>query len=98
MTFWELAFVSWVCLGDWRVLGLSGAAIPASARPAAAAVGLCRVRPEVERHPARAAAERRVLELGPSAAPRLRWCQRLKCFDREIVWKDRAVIDGRTME
>ena len=103
MTYFELLFVAWGCLGDSSVpvLGLSVKPIPAAARPLLAgfrvgsAEPICRPRPELERFPTRAAAERRIVELGPGAAPRLRWCQRFRCWDRTIEWKGRLVVDGR---
>ena len=85
MTFFEVAWIAYACAGDFFFK-----AIPPAARPAAAVVGLCQARPEVEKHSSRHGAERRIAELGQGAAPRLRWCQRLKCWDKPISWRTEA--------
>lgn len=106
MTYFELLFVAWGCLGDSRVpiLGLSVRPIPDAVRPLLAGIRvgsadpICQPRPEIERFTARAAAERRITELGQGAAPRLRWCQRFKCWEKSIDWKGRLVVDGREVK
>jgi hypothetical protein len=106
MKTWEVLFLAWSCLADGRLplIGLSIRPLPEELRPAAAAVALagagplCRARPEIERHPSRAAAERRIKVLGQVAAPRLRYCERFRCWDREVRWTDRLVVDGKEVK
>ncbi len=105
MTYFEVLFVGWACLGDSRVPVLGSIRpIPEAARPALAAFRLstggpaCRPVPQIERFPVKIEAERRIVALGQGAAPRLRWCQRFRCFERSIVWTDRLVIDGREIK
>lgn len=85
MTFWEVSFIAWACAGDFGLIGLSIKAIPDSARPAAAALGICRPEVQIERIASRNHAERRIKEIGPGA--RLRFCKGLKCWDKKISWK-----------
>lgn len=101
MTYFELSFIVWACLGDFNALGLAGRPIPAPARPLLATVQIgggapaCRAVIQIERPLNREAADRRIKALGQIAAPSLRWCERFRCWPREIVWKERLVIDGR---
>ena len=105
MTYFELLFVVWNCLGDARVPVLGSVRpIPEAARPLLAAVRLasgspvCAPRATLERYPVRAEAEARVKALGPGAAPRLRWCRGWRCQDWEILWKDRLIINSREIK
>ena len=100
MSYFELAFMAFACVGDigYSWIGLSISPIPDRLRPLAATVGVCSVAPGIERFTVRAAADRRIKELGPAPAPRLKWCKNFKCWDREIRWSDRLVIDGREIK
>ncbi len=104
MTYYELAFIAWACIGDISVFRLSARPVPEHLRPLTATVRIgeappaCRAVIQIERPLNREAADRRIKALGPIASPRLRWCQRFRCWDREIVWKDRLVIDGREIK
>lgn len=104
MSSWELLFVSWACLGDASILGRPIRPIPEPLRPAAAAVRfgagepLCRIRPELERWPARRDALRRLRELGPGPAPRLRFCRAWKCWDRAVEWRPGLFVAGEEIK
>ena len=89
MTHFEVLYVVWNCLG------LQGNLVPYSVRPLAAAirVGNCYAVPQIERHSNREVAERRVYELGPQTYARLRWCQRMKCWDRKLLWEPSLKIE-----
>lgn len=100
MTHYEVLFVAWACLGDLSVLGRPIRPVAEPLRPVAAAVRLgegaplCRIEPQIERFPARRDALRRLLELGPGAAPRLRWCRAWKCWPKDVAWKPELFVDG----
>ena len=104
MTYFEIIFVGWACLGDVGFLGLKLRPVPDAMRPLAAAVGvvgadpLCRMVPEIERASSRQAMENRVRDLGQVAAPRLRWCQKFKCHDRKIEWGKSLIVDGKEIK
>jgi len=87
MTFFEVAFIGYVCLGDISLFGFKRVTIPPAARPAAAAVGLCKAEPKVERWPSKREAHRRIVALGQFAEPRLKWCENFRCWDRRITWE-----------
>jgi len=101
MTYFELAWITWACAGDITALGLQVRPIPDSMRPLAAAVSLgrsapvCRAVIEIERPLNRTAAERLIKEIGPTAAPSLRWCERFRCWPRKIIWGESLTVDGR---
>jgi hypothetical protein len=105
MNYFELLFVSWSCLGDASIAGLQVRPVPEQFRPLAASVmvaaanrPLCLPVPELERPLTRERAERRIKELGRGAAPRLRFCSRFKCWDREVRWGQTLFVDGREIK
>ena len=101
MTYFELSWIAWACAGDITALGLQVRPIPDSIRPLAAGISLGRSAPfcwavlEIERPINRASAERRIRDMGPIAAPSLRWCERLRCWPRKIIWGESLTVDGR---
>ena len=78
------------------MIGLSIKAVPESARPAAAALGICRPEVQIERIASRDHAERRIREIGPGA--RLRWCRGLKCQEKPVLWGQTLSVDGREIK
>jgi len=50
---------------------------------------------EIERPLNRTAAERLIKEIGPTAAPSLRWCEKFRCWPRKIIWGESLTVDGR---
>jgi len=100
MTYYELSYIAWVCLGDLSALGFSVRPIPEQLRPLAAFVNIggapyCRAVIQLERPLNRTAAERLIKEVGPTAAPSLRWCERFRCWPRKIIWGESLTVDGR---
>lgn len=104
MTYWELLYIAYSCLGDFTAIGLPVRPVPEPLRPLAASVRagdgapLCRAIPQIERHGQRSIAEQRVKALGRGSSARLRWCQKFRCWDKTILWNDRLVVDGREIE
>lgn len=93
-------WVSWSCQGDASMLGLKVRPVPEALRPAAAALAVsgrpvCWPVPESTYLAGREAADRKVRDLGPLAGARLRWCQRLKCWDKPVEWRPELHVDGR---
>jgi hypothetical protein len=104
VSYFEVLFVTWACLGDFALMGKAVRPVPEPLRPLAAAVKLgsgaplCRIEPQKEAIPARPAALARVKALGPGAAPRLRWCRGFRCWERAVEWRPSLYVDGEVVK
>ncbi len=102
MTYFLVSWVAWSCIGDIDAFGLQVRPVPVELRATAALVAppparkpICRPVPRVAFVPSKADAMRLIREVGPGAEPQLRWCQRLRCWDRRIEWRPDLFVNGK---
>ena len=104
MTYLQLFFITYVCLGDVGFLGLAAKPLPQPLRPAASLIQIGKYQPlcysvfNMERPLTIEKAKKRIRELGPSGLPKLQWCEKFKCWDRDIKWGDRLFVDGQEVK
>lgn len=102
-SYFLVLWVSWACQGDTSVLGIAVRPVPEALRPVAAALAVsgrpvCWPVPEQTYLAGHDAVDRKVKALGPLAGPRVRWCQRLRCWDKPVTWRPELYVDGRKIQ
>lgn len=102
LSYWVVTWVGFVCVGDADFLGLQVRPVPPAIRAAAVLIAppparkpICQSVPRVVLTSSRVDAMRLVKMAGPGAEPQLRWCQRLKCWEKRIEWPADLVVDGK---
>lgn len=101
ISYWMAAWIGFVCVGDIDVLGIQVRPVPAELRAAAVLIApppkrkpICRAVPRVVLTASRAEAVRLVKAAGAGGEPQLRWCQRLRCWEKSVEWRPDLFVDG----
>lgn len=101
ISYWVAVWVGFVCVGDMDVLGVQVRPVPAELRAAAVLIAppprrkpICRAVPRAVLTASRAEAVRLIKDAGPGGEAHLRWCQRLRCWEKTIEWRPDLHVNG----